>query len=195
VVDCRQVVSGQRALNYLAPFIFRVTITNRRIASQDNDPTGGCRRLCTAPVLKFIRCFLEHVLPKGFVKARYYDFFSSGQRTRLRQVAAWLKPPAPPKERSREEATPTLERTGVVSNVRATAPSGAEAAAAGHGEQDVLCALTFSSPDCYNDHCQGAQEEAVICASPGFKFQIEGLRLSGFVQFRIMRRGVYGAAA
>jgi hypothetical protein len=125
VVDCRPVGSGRRALNYLAPYIFRVAITNRRIVSLNNDPAGGlptvtfryrpsgsrCWRLCTLPVLEFIRRFLQHVLPRGFVKVRYYGFFSCGQRDRLRQVAAWLKPPASPKGQSRQEATPTLEPT------------------------------------------------------------------------------------
>ena len=44
------------------------------------------------------------------MKVRYYGFFSSGQRVRLRQVAAWLKPPtAPSKEQSREAATEPTE--------------------------------------------------------------------------------------
>jgi hypothetical protein len=121
VVHCKRVGSGQRALRYLAPYIFRVAITNRRIVSLNVDPTGGLPtvtfryrpsgsrhwHLCTAPVLEFIRRFLQHSLPQGFVKVRYYGFLSCGQRARLRQVAAWLKPPAaPPKEQFREAATP-----------------------------------------------------------------------------------------
>ncbi|MCA9992139.1 MAG: transposase [Anaerolineales bacterium] len=70
-------------------------------------------RLATVPVLAFIRRFLQRVLPRGFVKVCYDGFFSSGQRTRLQQVAAWLKPPAAPsKEQSREtmtEPTKTME--------------------------------------------------------------------------------------
>lgn len=126
VVHCKRVGSGQRALRYLAPYIFRVAITNRRIVSLNDDPTGGLPtvtfryrpsgsrhwHLCTVPVLEFIRRFLQHILPQGFVKVRYYGFFSCGQRARLRQVAAWLKPPAaPPKEQSREAATPAPEPT------------------------------------------------------------------------------------
>jgi hypothetical protein len=128
VVDCRHVGRGRRALNYLAPYIFRVAITNRRLVSLNDDPAGRlptvtfryrpsgsrCWRLCTVPLLEFIRRFLQHVLPKGFVKVRYYGFFSSGQRTRLRQVVAWLAPLAPPKKRSREEAAPAPEPTEMV---------------------------------------------------------------------------------
>jgi hypothetical protein len=125
VVHCKRVGSGQRALRYLAPYIFRVAITNRRLVSLNDDPTGGLPtvtfryrpsgsrhwRLCTVPVLAFIRRFLQHVLPRGFVKVRYYGFFSSGQRVRLRQVVAWLKPAVPPKEQSCEVATPDPEPT------------------------------------------------------------------------------------
>jgi hypothetical protein len=82
VVHCQRVGSEQRALSYLAPYIFRVAITNRRIVSLNDDPDGGLPtvtfryrpsgsrhwRLATVPVLAFIRRFLQHVLPKGFVK-------------------------------------------------------------------------------------------------------------------------------
>ncbi|HEX9596789.1 MAG TPA: IS91 family transposase [Anaerolineales bacterium] len=126
VVHCKRVGSGRRALQYLAPYVFRVAITNRRLVSLDDDPAGGLPtvtfryrpsgsrhwRLCTVPVLEFIRRFLQHVLPRGFVKVRYYGFFSSGQRAQLRQVAAWLKPPAAPsKEQSHQAATPEPEPT------------------------------------------------------------------------------------
>jgi hypothetical protein len=36
----------------------------------------GTLRSCTLLAEDFIRRFLQHVLPKGFVKVRYYGFFS-----------------------------------------------------------------------------------------------------------------------
>jgi hypothetical protein len=39
---------------------------------------------------------LQHVLPKGFVKVRYYGLFSPGQRSRLKQARALLEAQAPP---------------------------------------------------------------------------------------------------
>ncbi|MCG3157226.1 MAG: hypothetical protein DKINENOH_03858 [bacterium] len=36
VVDCRPVGSGERALKYLAPYIFRVAISNRRLLRLEN---------------------------------------------------------------------------------------------------------------------------------------------------------------
>lgn len=106
VVHCQPVGSGQRALDYLAPYVFRVAITNRRIVSLTGSSEGSpasvtfryrpsgshLGRLCTVTAMEFIRRFLQHVLPRGFVKVRYYGFFSPGQRPRLRQIAAWLRP-------------------------------------------------------------------------------------------------------
>jgi hypothetical protein len=40
-------------------------------------------KTCTVSAEEFIRRFLQHVLPKGFVKIRYYCFLSPGLRTRL----------------------------------------------------------------------------------------------------------------
>jgi len=91
VVHCQPVGNGEGALKYLAPYIFRVAISNNRILKladgkvtfcyKDTD-TGKTRR-CTLSAEEFIRRFLQHVLPKGFVKVRYYGFFSPGKRPQL----------------------------------------------------------------------------------------------------------------
>jgi hypothetical protein len=94
VVDCRGVGSGTAALKYLAPYIFRVALSNNRIvALQDDRVTFRYRdseskqiKLCTLPALTFMGRFLQHVLPKGFVKVRYYGLFSRRQRLALRQL-------------------------------------------------------------------------------------------------------------
>ncbi|MDQ4077417.1 MAG: transposase, partial [Chloroflexota bacterium] len=94
VVDCRAVGSGRSALHYLAPYIFRVALSNNRIVGLTNDElifrytdgeTGQPRR-CTLPPEEFMRRFLQHVLPKGFVKVRYYGLFSPGNRRLLAQL-------------------------------------------------------------------------------------------------------------
>jgi hypothetical protein len=36
--------------------------------------------------------FVQHVLPKGFVKVRYYGLFRNGNRRVLEQVRDWLAP-------------------------------------------------------------------------------------------------------
>ena len=99
VVDCRAVGNGQAALKYLAPYIFRVAISNKRIIKVAEDqvtfrytPSGSKKsKLCTLSAEEFIRRFLQHVLPKGFVKVRYYGLFASGQRQRLKQARTLLE--------------------------------------------------------------------------------------------------------
>ncbi len=96
VVDCRSVGTGQAALKYLAPYIFRVALSNNRIVGVVNDQVTFRYRVrdskktktCTLPAEQFIRRFLQHVLPHGFVKVRYFGLFSPGKRQVLAQVRA-----------------------------------------------------------------------------------------------------------
>ena len=98
VVHCKAVGCGQLALKYLAPYIFRVAISNRRILKLEEERVTfryratdtGQERLCTLAAEEFIRRFLQHVLPKSFVKVRYYGFFSSGSRTHLAAIRQQL---------------------------------------------------------------------------------------------------------
>jgi len=98
VVDCRPVGTGQAALKYLARYVFRVALSNNRIVSVANDQVTFRYRVadtkqtkrCTLPVEAFIGRFLQHVLPKGFVKVRYYGLFSPANRQQLAQVRKLL---------------------------------------------------------------------------------------------------------
>jgi hypothetical protein len=91
VVHCEPVGSGLNALKYLAPYIFRVALSNNRLLKLDSDrvtfryrdtETGADKR-CSLGVEEFMHRFLQHVLPKSFVKVRYYGFFTATQRARL----------------------------------------------------------------------------------------------------------------
>jgi len=98
VVHCQPVGDGQTAFKYLAPYIFRVAISNSRILKLENDQvtfryraTGsGQPKLCTVAVQEFIHRFLQHVLPKRFVKVRYYGFLSAGHRSQLTTIRQQL---------------------------------------------------------------------------------------------------------
>lgn len=91
VVHCQAAGNGLSALKYLTPYIFRVAISNNRIVKITNQQVAfrykatdtGKIKTCTLSVEEFIRRFLQHVLPRGFVKVRYYGFFSPGLRARL----------------------------------------------------------------------------------------------------------------
>jgi hypothetical protein len=99
VVHCKAVGDGASALKYLAPYIFRVAISNKRIVRVTDTHVSfryrstktGKTKTCTLCAEEFIRRFLQHVLPKGFVKVRYYGFFSPGLRARLAQLRAQLE--------------------------------------------------------------------------------------------------------
>jgi hypothetical protein len=108
VVHCQPAGDGQSALKYLAPYIFRVAISNNRIVRLANGEVTflfkahdtGKTKACKLPAEEFIRRFLQHVLPKGFVKVRYYGFFSPGLRPRLAALSekfntAILEEPSP----------------------------------------------------------------------------------------------------
>jgi hypothetical protein len=98
VVHCQPVGSGVAALKYLAPYIFRVAISNNRILDVRDDRVIFCykdsdtgeTRHRTVTAQEFIRRFLQHVLPRGFVKVRYYGFFSHGNRHLLNQIRQLL---------------------------------------------------------------------------------------------------------
>jgi hypothetical protein len=97
VVHCKPVGDGRTALKYLAPYIFRVALSNRRIVKVENDQVtfryktnSGQARFCTLSAEKFIHRFLQHVLLKGFVKVRYYGLFSPAHRQQLGRLRAQL---------------------------------------------------------------------------------------------------------
>ena len=91
VVHCKPVGRGSHALKYLAPYVYRVAITNNRIEKLENDQVSFRFKssqtqqwqTTTLPVFSFIHRFLQHAPPKGFVKIRYYGFLSAGKRNLL----------------------------------------------------------------------------------------------------------------
>jgi hypothetical protein len=81
----------QRVLEYLARYTHRIAISNHRLLHVDDeavtlrykDYRSGRARSLTLPLAEFCRRFLLHVLPKGFVRIRYYGFLANGCRARL----------------------------------------------------------------------------------------------------------------
>ena len=103
VVHLKAVGSGQHALAYLARYVFRVALCNSRLVKLENNHlTFSYReaktqrtRFCTLPALSFIARFLQHVLPKGFVKVRYYGLFCPAKRKLLAVVRYVLRASIP----------------------------------------------------------------------------------------------------
>jgi predicted Zn-ribbon and HTH transcriptional regulator len=75
-------------LEYLARYLYRIAITNRRILSIKNGKVTFLYqnskdhrwKTMTLDANEFIRRFLQHVLPKGFHKVRYYGFLAPASR-------------------------------------------------------------------------------------------------------------------
>lgn len=73
------------SLKYLAPYVFKVAISNRRLVSLKNrivtftfrKPGSNRLRSTRLEVIEFIRRFLQHVLPTGFVKVRHFGFMNA----------------------------------------------------------------------------------------------------------------------
>jgi hypothetical protein len=105
VVHCKPVGNGQTALRYLAPYIYRVALSNRRlirlldtgrmessqITFQYRTSDTGRLKQCTLSAEKFMHRFLQHVLPTGFVKVRYFGFFGASLRPRLLALQQYLE--------------------------------------------------------------------------------------------------------
>jgi len=112
VVHCEEVGSGLNALKYLAPYIFRVALSNNRLLKLENDcvtfryrdTETGAEKRCTLHAEEFIHRFLQHVLPHHFVKVRYYGFFAPTRRARLtalrRSLLATADPTTPPADQT-----------------------------------------------------------------------------------------------
>jgi hypothetical protein len=99
VVDCRPVGTARAALGYLAPYIFGVALSNNWIVRVVDDQVTfryrigdtGQTAYCTLPVQEFLRRFLQHSLPKGLVKVRYYGLFRVGMRRSLARLRSQLQ--------------------------------------------------------------------------------------------------------
>lgn len=85
--------SPEQVLKYLARYTHRVAISNRRIVSLTdrhvsfryrNRKRGNASRTMTLDGAEFLRRFLLHLLPKGFVRIRYFGFM--GNRVRRHKI-------------------------------------------------------------------------------------------------------------
>jgi hypothetical protein len=75
-------------LRYLARYVFRIAITNSRIVALDDHTVSfhykhrqsNRWRICTLDGEEFMRRFLQHVLPKGLHKVRYFGLWHATKR-------------------------------------------------------------------------------------------------------------------
>ena len=95
-VYCKQpgIHTAEKALAYLSRYVYQTAITNSRIISTENgkvtfrykDSRESKWKTMTLETSEFIRRFLQHVLPPGFHKVRYYGILSPRNRHLLDQI-------------------------------------------------------------------------------------------------------------
>ena len=119
VVYCKPAVQGSRKLlDYLGRYIHRIAITNRRILAihkgqvtfEYKDSRDNRWKKCTVKGEEFLRRFLQHVLPRGFHKVRYYGLLSPRNRSRLRQLQ-WVLSAEEAEAKSHSEPATDLNET------------------------------------------------------------------------------------
>ena len=95
VVYAKPAFGGARkVLRYLGRYTHRVAISNHRLLAFDGERVtfrwkdyarGNKQRQMTLTATEFLRRFLQHVLPRGFVRIRQFGFLANSCRTaRLR---------------------------------------------------------------------------------------------------------------
>ena len=95
-----------------------------RVTFRYRETETGKLKSCTLPAEEFIHRFLQHVLPRRFVKVRYYGFLAVGQRKRLATL--------------REQPRPAVEET----------PSALEDTVEGEQASDGSCRTEVRCPSC-----------------------------------------------
>jgi len=98
VIDSQAVGQGQHSLRYLSRYVFRVAISNNRIKGIDNhkirflykDRIKKRWKPMSLDAMEFIRRFLQHVLPTGFMKVRHYGFLNPNSSISIEKISGLI---------------------------------------------------------------------------------------------------------
>lgn len=98
-VNSQAIGNSETSIKYLAPYVFKVGISDHRIVSVEGrdvfiryKKTGSKRwRTMKLDAMEFLRRFLQHVLPTGFMKVRHYGLLSSSSSISLGHVRQLVK--------------------------------------------------------------------------------------------------------
>jgi hypothetical protein len=126
-VYCKPPFGGpQHVLAYLSAYTHRIAISNNRILRTRNEKVyfhyrdsanDNQIRQMALPALEFIRRFLLHALPKGFVRIRHYGLLSNRCRkesiARCRTLMGVQKAPEPEEMPERSWQDHLLTLTGI----------------------------------------------------------------------------------
>jgi hypothetical protein len=117
---------AETVLRYLGRYTHRVAISNHRLLDFDGELVtfrwrdyahGNKSRKMTLPAVEFLRRFVQHVLPRGFVRIRYFGFLANRWRARLLPVCRQLQagavlPPLVPRRKTGAVTTWQCPRCG-----------------------------------------------------------------------------------
>ena len=151
VVHLQHAGSGDKVLEYLARYVFRIALVNSRLERFENgqvtfrfrDGRSGKTQHCTLEAAAFIARFLQHVLPQGFSKVRHYGLFSPSRKPLLDQARAELVASSVarlPPEPVAVDAPPDITVDAVSADNRTRCPS------CGVGVMHVIDTLPRSRP-------------------------------------------------
>jgi len=99
VVFCKPTFNrARKVLRYLGRYVHRIAITNDRILETKDgsvifryqESNSGTWKIMPLKGEEFLRRYLQHVLPRGFHKVRYYGLLSPANRVTLKRVQLLL---------------------------------------------------------------------------------------------------------
>ena len=133
VVYAKPAFGGASAvLRYLGRYTHRVAISNHRLLAFDGEHVtfsykdyahGDQRRTMTLTAMEFLRRFVQHILPRGFVRIRQSGFLANtcrAARVALARTSRHTVAAAPPPTRPRRR--PPRRRPARRGPVRGAAP-------------------------------------------------------------------------
>ena len=98
-VNSQAVGEAANSLAYLARYVFKVAISESRIRSVDDTQVSftyrkvhsNRTRAMRLPIFAFIHRFLQHALPTGFMKVRYFGFLSPSFKMPIEEIKARIE--------------------------------------------------------------------------------------------------------
>ena len=123
VVDLQPVGSGEKAMSYLARYVQKTALDHARIVAADaHGVTIGWRdretkkpRQATLSGDEFLRRFLQHILPGGFMRIRHCGFYAPAAQARYQRLCAFLAHENKPAEPWEPKCAKCGERVYIIS--------------------------------------------------------------------------------
>ena len=112
--------SGEAALKYLSAYVYRTALSSRRLLKEEEGQISFKYKsnkdqqwhTLTVTAMEFIRRFLQHILPSGFQRVRYYGWLAASAQTRWERILALLDWTTPPRQVPTPKAEPLCPHCG-----------------------------------------------------------------------------------